>query len=149
MNIRTFVAILSRNPQHDFPKMRGGGQRPFGTLELCMFHDFWGVYKMAALGPQSSILGPRTRSSILGPQSSIHNSQFLILKYSGSHKLFKCDTHKIWKHFFLCSRNAKNSLFKKLNLRHFCQRISQNISTVEDFFDQISLCELSASCASL
>ena len=24
MNIRTFVAILSRNPQYDFPKMRGG-----------------------------------------------------------------------------------------------------------------------------
>ena len=32
MNIRTFVAILSRNPQYDFPKMRGGGQRPFGTF---------------------------------------------------------------------------------------------------------------------
>ena len=27
MNIRTFVAILSRNPQHDFPKMRGGGSK--------------------------------------------------------------------------------------------------------------------------
>ena len=25
MNIRTFVAILSRNPQYNFPKMRGGG----------------------------------------------------------------------------------------------------------------------------
>ena len=32
MNIRTFVAILSRNPQYDFPKMRGEGQRPFGTF---------------------------------------------------------------------------------------------------------------------
>ena len=31
MNIRTFVAILSRNPQHDFPKMRGGVK---GRLEL-------------------------------------------------------------------------------------------------------------------
>ena len=40
MNIRTFVAILSRNPQHDFPKMRGGrGQRPFGTFTK--FHPFW------------------------------------------------------------------------------------------------------------
>ena len=27
MNIRTFVAILSRNPQYDFPKMRGGGSK--------------------------------------------------------------------------------------------------------------------------
>ena len=26
MNIRTFVAILSRNPQYDFPKMRGGSK---------------------------------------------------------------------------------------------------------------------------
>ena len=25
MNIRTFAAILSRNPQYNFPKMRGGG----------------------------------------------------------------------------------------------------------------------------
>ena len=25
MNICTFIAILSRNPQYDFPKMRGGG----------------------------------------------------------------------------------------------------------------------------
>ena len=32
MNIRTFVAILSRNPQHDFPKVRGGGVK--GRLEL-------------------------------------------------------------------------------------------------------------------
>ena len=39
MNIRTFVAILSRNPQHDFPKMRGGGQRPFGTFPK--IHPFW------------------------------------------------------------------------------------------------------------
>ena len=39
MNIRTFDAILSRNPQHDFPKMRGGGQRPFGTFPK--FHPFW------------------------------------------------------------------------------------------------------------
>jgi len=31
MNIRTFVAILSRNPQYDFPKMRGGVK---GRLEL-------------------------------------------------------------------------------------------------------------------
>ena len=27
MNIRTFVAILSRNPQYDFPKMRGRGSK--------------------------------------------------------------------------------------------------------------------------
>ena len=26
MNIRTFVAILSRNPQYNFPKMRGGSK---------------------------------------------------------------------------------------------------------------------------
>ena len=32
MNIRPFVAILSQNPQHDFPKMRGGGVK--GRLEL-------------------------------------------------------------------------------------------------------------------
>ena len=38
MNIRTFVAILSRNPQYDFPKMRGG-QRPFGTFPK--IHPFW------------------------------------------------------------------------------------------------------------
>ena len=31
MNIRTFVAILSRKAQHDFPKMRGGVK---GRLEL-------------------------------------------------------------------------------------------------------------------
>ena len=31
MNIRTFVTILSRNPQYDFPKMRGGVK---GRLEL-------------------------------------------------------------------------------------------------------------------
>ena len=40
MNIRTFVAILSRNLQYDFPKMRGGGgQRPFGTF--LKIHPFW------------------------------------------------------------------------------------------------------------
>ena len=39
MNIRTFVAILSRNPQYNFPKMRGGGQRPFGTFPK--IHPFW------------------------------------------------------------------------------------------------------------
>ena len=27
MKIRIFVAILSRNPQYDFPKMRGGGSK--------------------------------------------------------------------------------------------------------------------------
>ena len=32
MNIRTFVAILSRNPQYNFPKMRGGGAK--GRLGL-------------------------------------------------------------------------------------------------------------------
>ena len=31
MNIRTFVAILSRNPRYNFPKMRGGVK---GRLEL-------------------------------------------------------------------------------------------------------------------
>ena len=39
MNIRTFVAILSRNLQYDFPKMRGGGQRPFGIFPK--IHPFW------------------------------------------------------------------------------------------------------------
>ena len=38
MNIRTFVAILSRNPQYNFPKMRGG-QRLFGTFPRV--HPFW------------------------------------------------------------------------------------------------------------
>ena len=28
-----------KNPQHDFPKMRGGGQRPFGTFPK--IHPFW------------------------------------------------------------------------------------------------------------
>ena len=37
MNIRTFVAILPQNPQHDFPKMRGAG--PFGTFPK--IHPFW------------------------------------------------------------------------------------------------------------
>ena len=32
MNIRTFVTILSRKAQCNFPKMRGGGQKPFGTF---------------------------------------------------------------------------------------------------------------------
>ena len=32
MNIRTFVTILSRNPQHDFPKMRGGGSNAVWNL---------------------------------------------------------------------------------------------------------------------
>ena len=39
MNIRTFVVILSRNPQYDFPKMSGGGQRPFGNFPK--IHQFW------------------------------------------------------------------------------------------------------------
>ena len=30
---------MSRNPQYDFPKMRGGGQRPFGTFPK--IHQFW------------------------------------------------------------------------------------------------------------
>ena len=38
MNICTFVAILSRNPQYNFPKMRGG-QRLFGTFPRV--HPFW------------------------------------------------------------------------------------------------------------
>ena len=28
-----------KNPQYDFPKMRGGGQRPFGTFPK--IHPFW------------------------------------------------------------------------------------------------------------
>ena len=32
MNKRTFVTILSRKAQYNFPKMRGGGQRQFGTF---------------------------------------------------------------------------------------------------------------------
>ena len=38
MNICTFVAILSRNPQYNFPKMRGS-QRPFGTFPK--IHPIW------------------------------------------------------------------------------------------------------------
>ena len=30
---------LIKNPQYDFPKMRGGGQRPFGTFPK--IHPFW------------------------------------------------------------------------------------------------------------
>ena len=33
MNIRTFVAILSRNPQYDFPKMRGGSKAVWNFSE--------------------------------------------------------------------------------------------------------------------
>ena len=40
MNIRTFVAILSQSPQYNFLKMRGGGQRLFGTFPK--IHQFWG-----------------------------------------------------------------------------------------------------------
>ena len=32
MNMRTFVTILSRKAQCNFPKMRGGGQKQFGTF---------------------------------------------------------------------------------------------------------------------
>ena len=39
MNIRTFVTILSRKAQYNFPKMRGGGQRPFGTFPKT--HPIW------------------------------------------------------------------------------------------------------------
>ena len=36
-----FLRLYSflKNPQHDFPKMRGGGQRPFGTFPK--IHPFW------------------------------------------------------------------------------------------------------------
>ena len=30
---------FGKNPQHDFPKMRGGGQQPFGTFPK--IHPFW------------------------------------------------------------------------------------------------------------
>ena len=30
---------MFKNPQYDFPKMRGGGQRPFGTFPKS--HPFW------------------------------------------------------------------------------------------------------------
>ena len=33
MNIRTFVAILSQNPQYDFPKMRGGSKAVWNFSE--------------------------------------------------------------------------------------------------------------------
>ena len=33
------VMNFGKNPQHDFPKMRGGGQRPFGTFPK--IHPFW------------------------------------------------------------------------------------------------------------
>ena len=35
----TSVMNFGTNPQHDFPKMRGGGQRPFGTFPK--IHPFW------------------------------------------------------------------------------------------------------------
>ena len=41
---------LIKNPQHDFPKMRGGGQRPFGTFPK--IHPFW--YPKASLSLQAS-----------------------------------------------------------------------------------------------
>ena len=39
INIRTFVTILSRKAQYNFPKMRGGGQRPFVTFPK--IHPIW------------------------------------------------------------------------------------------------------------
>ena len=36
----TSVMNFGKNPQHDFPKMKGGGgQRPFGTF--LKIHPFW------------------------------------------------------------------------------------------------------------
>ena len=35
----TSVMNFGTNPQHDFPKMRGRGQRPFGTFPK--IHPFW------------------------------------------------------------------------------------------------------------
>ena len=35
----TSVMNFGENPQHDFPKMRGGGQQPFGTFPK--IHPFW------------------------------------------------------------------------------------------------------------
>ena len=35
----TSVMNFRKNLQHNFPKMRGGGQRPFGTFPK--IHPFW------------------------------------------------------------------------------------------------------------
>ena len=35
----TSVMNFGQNPQHDFPKMREDGQRPFGTFPK--IHPFW------------------------------------------------------------------------------------------------------------
>ena len=43
MNIRTFVEILSQNPQYNFPKMRGGVK---GRLELFQKFIRFGVVRL-------------------------------------------------------------------------------------------------------
>ena len=43
----TSVMNFEKKMQHNFPKMRGGGQRPFGTFPK--IHPFWvGVPKSGA-----------------------------------------------------------------------------------------------------
>ena len=44
-----FLRLYSflKNLQHDFPKMRGGGQRPFGTFPK--IHPFWYVQASLSL----------------------------------------------------------------------------------------------------
>ena len=56
MNIRTFVAYLSRNPQYDFPKMRGGGVK--GCLELFQSFIRFGV-RTRPLQPQDHPVKPK------------------------------------------------------------------------------------------
>ena len=45
----TSVMNFGTNPQHDFLKMRGGGQRPFGTFPK--IHPFWSGEASLRHGP--------------------------------------------------------------------------------------------------
>ena len=46
---------FGKNPQHDFPKMRGGGQRPFGTF--LKIHPFWkGEASLRKMWVKASVL---------------------------------------------------------------------------------------------
>ena len=58
MNIRTFVTILSRKAQCNFPKMRGGGgQKPFGTFpKIHLILLTWPVPKSLTFTHLSKVL---------------------------------------------------------------------------------------------
>ena len=43
MNIRTFVTILLRNPQYNFPKMRGGSKAVWNFFKNSSVLEMWGI----------------------------------------------------------------------------------------------------------